>query len=163
MTSPIGQVQGKCRSFPKRFARNRPCLDSSNQGHASQARLTAACEDATGAVWLRTADGQLRRYHDGLLSPPWPVGSGRLLGLENHGLLWLDTGLGVLGIDPVSARDSMPLPYSQFSAMTRVDSLLPGREGGDDQAEKWTADTPPPARPRRARNLFFQGQTVPTG
>ena len=28
LTSPIGQIQGKCGSFPKRFAKNHPCRDS---------------------------------------------------------------------------------------------------------------------------------------
>src|SRR5512139_1230743 len=30
-----------------------------------EGRLAAACEDAAGAVWLYTADGQLWRYHHG--------------------------------------------------------------------------------------------------
>jgi ligand-binding sensor domain-containing protein/signal transduction histidine kinase len=111
--------------------------------------LRSACEDATGAVWLRTDDGQLRRYHDATLSPPWPIGPLHTVITEKSGLLWLDTAQGLLGIDPAAARDALPLPYTQFSAMNRVDFLLAsrtggywrlGRDGAGDVVEKWTGD-----------------------
>jgi ligand-binding sensor domain-containing protein/signal transduction histidine kinase len=116
-----------------------------------EGRLCSAGEDATGAVWLRTGDGQLRRYHDGVMSPPWSIGPGHVdeVIVEKSGLLWVDTGPGVLGIDPGAARDSVPLPYRQFSTMTRVDFLLAnrtggswrlGQEGADEVVEKWSGE-----------------------
>jgi len=42
LTSPIGRIQGKCGSFPKRFRCACPCRDSSNRAHASLYRSAKA-------------------------------------------------------------------------------------------------------------------------
>ncbi|MGD1083360.1 MAG: two-component regulator propeller domain-containing protein [Verrucomicrobiota bacterium] len=112
-----------------------------------EGRLLSACEDSTGAVWLRSDDRQLRRYHDGKLDPPWSIGAGHTIIAEKSGRLWAGVGQGLVEMEPAAARQSMPPPTNQFPALASVDLLLPsrtggfwclGRDGAEDVIEKWT-------------------------
>lgn len=115
-----------------------------------EGRLRSACEDSTGAVWLRTDDGQLGRYHDGKMDPPWRIGPGSTLIAEKSGLVWVGTPQGLVGIDPTAVRASAPPPTTRGPAMSKVDFLLASRTGGrwclgrdgvDDMVEKWAGDS----------------------
>ena len=108
-------------------------------------RLRAACEDSTGAVWLRADNGELARYHDGKLDALGGIGSGHTLIAEKSGLVLLGAGQ----IDPAAVRPSMPLPVTRVSGMSRVDFLLASRTGGrwclgqdgvTNMVEKWAGD-----------------------
>jgi len=109
-------------------------------------RLRAACEDSTGAVWLRADDGELARFHDGKLDDFGRVGPGHTLIAEKSGLVLL----GADQIDPAAVRASMPLPAVRVSGMSRVDFLLASRTGGrwclgqdgvTNMVEKWVGDS----------------------
>jgi ligand-binding sensor domain-containing protein len=112
-----------------------------------EGRLQSACEDATGAVWLRSDDGQIRRWHEGKMDPPWTIGPGHTIIAEKSGLLWAGVGQGLVEMDPAAALHSMPPPTKSFPALSRVDILLAsrkggfwclGRDGAEDVVEKWT-------------------------
>ena len=114
-----------------------------------EGRLRAACEDATGAVWLRADDGELARYHDGKLerleiARPG-LGPGHTLIAERSGLILAGTGQ----IDPAAVRSSTPLPVTKVSSMAHVDFILASRTGGHwyfgqdgvtNMVEKWAGD-----------------------
>ncbi len=111
-----------------------------------QGRLRAACEDSTGAVWLRAYDGELARYHDGKLDHWGGIGSDHTLIAEKSGLVFA----GILQIDPAAVRGSMPLPSTRVSGMSQVDFLLASRTGGrwclgqdgvTKMVEKWVGDS----------------------
>ncbi|MCX6892670.1 MAG: hypothetical protein NTX51_14305, partial [Verrucomicrobia bacterium] len=64
--------------------------------------LRAACEDAAGAVWLYTADGQLARCRDKRFEV-WNVGGSlpsrcRALIAEDASSLWVGTDISLVGI-----------------------------------------------------------------
>ena len=105
-------------------------------GHTThEGRLTAACEDAAGAVWLYTADGQLWRYYSGHASPflfelggPSPC---RVLMAERGGLVWIGTGTRQSAIGTVQEHGSLELPVEQnFPVSNRLDYLLGSARGG---------------------------------
>ena len=114
-----------------------------------EGRLRAACEDSTGAVWLRADDGELARYHDGKLerleiAGPG-LGPGHTLIAEKSGLILAGTGQ----VDPAAVRSSTPLPVTKVSSMAHVDFLLASRTGGHwcfgqdgvtNMVEKWAGD-----------------------
>jgi ligand-binding sensor domain-containing protein/signal transduction histidine kinase len=109
-------------------------------------RLRAACEDSTGAVWLRAYDGELARYEDGKLDALGRISSDHTLMAEKSGLVFA----GTWQIDPAAVRASMPLPLTKASGMSRVDFLLASRTGGrwclgkdgvTNMVEKWAGDT----------------------
>jgi ligand-binding sensor domain-containing protein/signal transduction histidine kinase len=111
-----------------------------------ESRLRAACEDATGAVWLRTDNGELARYHDGKLERKLKNGPDHTLIAEKSGLILAGTDQ----IDPAAVRSSMPLPATRVSGMSRVDFLLASRTGGrwclgkdgvTNMVEKWVGDS----------------------
>jgi ligand-binding sensor domain-containing protein len=93
---------------------------------SSDGRLRAACEDSTGAVWLRAYNGELARYHDGKLDRLGRIGPGRTLIAEKSGLLLA----GTEQIDPAAVRGAMPLSTTRVSGMSQVDFLLASRTGG---------------------------------
>jgi ligand-binding sensor domain-containing protein/signal transduction histidine kinase len=108
-------------------------------------RLQAACEDSTGAVWLRADDGELARYHDGKLDSLGRIGPGHTLIAEKSGSVLL----GADQIDPAAVRASMPLPATRVSGMSNIDFLLASRTGGrwclgqdgvTNMVEKWVGD-----------------------
>ncbi len=112
-----------------------------------EGRLRAACEDSTGAVWLRAYDGQLARYHGGKLDLFGRIGS------DDHTLIADKSGLVFAGtnqIDPAAVREAMPLPLTPVSKMSHVDFLLACRNGGrwylgldpvTQMVEKWVGDS----------------------
>jgi ligand-binding sensor domain-containing protein/signal transduction histidine kinase len=110
-----------------------------------EGRLRAACEDSTGAVWLRAYDGELARYHDGKLDRLGGFGSDHTLIAEKSGLVFA----GADEIDPAAVRASMPPPTTRVSRMSHVDFLLASRTGGrwclgvdgvTNMVEKWNGD-----------------------
>ena len=111
-----------------------------------EGRLRAACEDSTGAVWLRAYNGELARWSDGKLERLGQIGAGHTLIAEKSGLILAGTDQ----IDPVAVRSSMPLPRTRVSGMSYVDFLLASRTGGrwclgldgvTKMVEKWVGDS----------------------
>jgi len=113
---------------------------------SSEGRLRAACEDSTGAVWLRAYNGELARYHDGKLDRLGRIGRGHTLIVEKSGFLLA----GTEQIDPAAVRGAMPPPTTRVSGMSQVDFLLASRTGGrwclgqdgvTKMVEKWVGDS----------------------
>jgi len=115
--------------------------------------LRAASEDATGAVWLLTADGRLARFRDGKLAEfgnPQAQSQGTLverytLVAETNGMLFL----GADELDPTAVRESVAPAMTRVSGMSMVDFLLASRTGGrwcmgqdgiEKMLEKWDGD-----------------------
>ena len=69
-----------------------------------EGRLVSACEDATGAVWLYTADARLGRYQDGKLETLNfnfnPLAFCRMIVAEKSGPLWIGEDWGLFSISP---------------------------------------------------------------
>jgi signal transduction histidine kinase/ligand-binding sensor domain-containing protein len=122
---------------------------SFNIGRGSrEGALRAACEDATGAVWLYTADGQLCRIKDKKMDGPWYWDEGRpsncrSLVADETGLLWIGTDLSLAAIDPKAVKgDKPPVPVKRESPVGRLDFLLSSRSGGywrmaNGRIQKW--------------------------
>jgi len=96
-------------------------------------RLVAVTEDAAGAVWLYTADGQLARARGEQLevwkvnvSAPGAWGLAR----ETNGLLCLGTGRGVLAFTPNPPPAAAPLSLAFETVTGRVDRVIPSARGG---------------------------------
>ena len=102
-------------------------------------RLLAACEDASGAVWLRTADtgtdqptGRLVRFHHGGLVS-WPLGPShcRELILEHSGDLWVGTDGSQIALRPDAGGAAGGfLPVAEELPVARLDFLLASKLGG---------------------------------
>ena len=111
-----------------------------------EGRLSAACEDANGAIWLYTVDGQLGRYWKGKVDI-WNAGQGRFssshaLIAEKSGPLWVGTDWGLFSLATATARDSTALPVDQMLQVNKLDYLLASRTGGhwrlvNGRIEKW--------------------------
>ncbi len=111
-----------------------------------EGRLMSACEDASGAVWLYTADGQLYRYRDGK-TDVWQAGTGqysscRILAAEKSGPLWVGMDQNLFAIGPTTAANSKALPVTQIVPVGKLDFLLASQSGGcwrlaDGRIEKW--------------------------
>ena len=95
-------------------------------GKGSRNGLHAACEDATGAVWLRADNGDLARYHDGKLEQLPNLDSSHTLIAEKSG----SVVAGPWQIDPAAVRSGGPNPLTRISGMTPIDYLLASRAGG---------------------------------
>ena len=110
-----GQVQ------PIKIGRGR------RQGH-----LASVCEDAAGAVWLLTEDGQLGRSAHGSVDV-WNLNSspGHSVIAEHGGRVWIAAGNQILGLDPTTVRPGGPLPVTAGPPIKRqLDLLLASRSGG---------------------------------
>lgn len=130
-----------------------------------EGRLVGVAEDATGTVWLYTADGQLARQRDGQLevwkvnvSAPGAWGLAR----ETGGLLCLGTGRSVLGFEPRPGTPAAPLALAFETPAGRVDRVVSSARGGhwrlvDGQVEYWRG-----ARRERSLGPYPWG-TVPVG
>ena len=100
-----------------------------------EGRLVSICEDASGAVWMLTADRQLARSWHGNVDV-WNVfessslTEGRSVIAEKSGLVWVCTQNSIIGIDPTRVESHAPLIERQHSAMNDVDFLLASRSGG---------------------------------
>ena len=111
-----------------------------------EGRLQAVCEDATGAVWLYSADGQLARHRDKHFEV-WNVGGGlpsrcRALIAENGNLLWVGTDMRLTGIGPLPGATVGALSVAYEAPLARLDFLLASKQGGywrlaDGQIQKW--------------------------
>jgi ligand-binding sensor domain-containing protein/signal transduction histidine kinase len=114
-----------------------------------EGRLRSACQDAAGAVWLYTADGQLCRYRDGS-ADVWLVGAERssttrLVLAEDSGPLWIGTDRSLFAIDPNEAGASSELLRKYELPVRKLDFLLASRRGGfwrlaDGKIHKWKTD-----------------------
>jgi len=113
-------------------------------GVTSPPRLMAACEDASGAVWLHTADtgtegftGHLTRVREGRFeSWPWlsNVGRssvGRSLIAENSGSIWVGTDyeLAAVRSSGTNGPSSTP-PIEKQLGVAGLDYLLASTQGG---------------------------------
>src|SRR3989441_4109434 len=99
-----------------------------------EGRLMAACEDADGAVWLYTADGQLCRHRNGRVDV-WSVGadrfsSCRMVMAEKSGPLWVGMDWGLMAIGPTAALDPRELPFEKTVSVDKLDFLLASRGAG---------------------------------
>ena len=140
-TAGVALVQdGKIKSF-----------DIGRAGH--EGRLVSACEDATGAVWLYTADAHLGRYQNGKLdtlsfnfnSPPIC----RMIIAEKSGPLWIgEYGVGepwgqIFSFQPSNFHPPA-LPIDQLIRAEKLDFILAGQRGGtwrliNGRVQKWNA------------------------
>lgn len=102
--------------------------------------LAAACEDASGAVWLHYADGQLWRHDSGTTNALFfapdryslePFISRRTLIAEKSGPVLAGSDRRLAAFDPAeSARAASLAPAKQEFLPARLDYLLAGRDGG---------------------------------
>jgi signal transduction histidine kinase/ligand-binding sensor domain-containing protein len=94
--------------------------------------LVAICEDATGAVWLLTEDGQLGRYARGKIDV-WkmnpPVGVSVIA--DKAGKVWIGAGNKILGLEPAAVQPAASLPVTDGPEVRQqLDLLLASRSGG---------------------------------
>jgi ligand-binding sensor domain-containing protein/signal transduction histidine kinase len=117
---------------------------------SSEHRLVTACQDASGAVWLYTADGQLWRHAQDRFTPLLFAqdrpSTCRSLIAEAGGAVWIgaDTRLAMLGNTPMPGQ--MEAPIQQEIPVTRLDYLLASRRGGhwrlaDGRVSKYRSNT----------------------
>jgi ligand-binding sensor domain-containing protein len=115
----------------------------------AERRLTGACEDSLGAVWLCTKNGELWRYAEGQLAPVLLGLNGlsgwRTLIAESPGPLWVGTDRAQYAINPVTAKASLEFPMVDELPAGRLDFLLASAGGGywrlaDGRIQKWTGN-----------------------
>jgi ligand-binding sensor domain-containing protein/signal transduction histidine kinase len=143
-TAGVALVQdGKVKSF-----------DIGRAGH--EGRLLSACEDATGAVWLYTADAHLGRYQNGKLeilnlnfnSPAIC----RMIIAEKSGPLWIgEYGVGepwgqIFSFQPSNFHPPA-LPIDQLIRVEKLDFILAEQRTGswrliNGRVQKWNATQP---------------------
>jgi signal transduction histidine kinase/ligand-binding sensor domain-containing protein len=98
-----------------------------------EGRLIAACEEANGAVWLATANGQLCRYHDGEMNVWTRPEFSNCRGLSVEGTNWLvlATDRELFAFDPKAVQSGKDLPQGlHFVVLGGIDYLLSSRSGG---------------------------------
>ena len=108
--------------------------------------LRSACEDASGSVWLYTADGQLLHYHQGNVG----VGDGgtnrprssRVIIAEKSGPVWLGRSDGLYTTGTLSNLAQAGPPRFKVRSINQVDYLVASRDGGfwclaDGHVQKW--------------------------
>jgi len=103
-------------------------------GGGAAGRVMSICQDAAGAVWLYTADGQLCRYREGKVGI-WREGTVfpsqyRAVIAEKSGLLWVAMDSQIFSFDPAKAVADRPLPREQSEQGYPVRFLLPSARGG---------------------------------
>lgn len=109
-------------------------------------RLSAVCEDATGAVWLYTADGELGRYRQGQVDV-WKFGAEapsncRALVQEPAGPLWVGVDWGQFSLASPTNASGTDLDVATTVPTAKLDYLLASAQGGywrlaNGQVEKW--------------------------
>jgi signal transduction histidine kinase/ligand-binding sensor domain-containing protein len=115
-----------------------------------EGKLSATCEDNTGAVWLCTLDGRLYRFADGRLDK-WNITvlpSNKPLALvpDPTGLIWLGMDQVLVAFRPsVLAGSSSAFPLEQAVDERKLDFVIASRRGGqwrlaDGRVQRWTAD-----------------------
>jgi ligand-binding sensor domain-containing protein/signal transduction histidine kinase len=118
--------------------------------NGQEGRLMSACEDATGAVWLYTADAHLARYQDGKMeildfnfkSPAVC----RMMVAEKSGPLWIGEDWGMFSFRPANFKPPA-FAVEQLIRAQRLDFLLAGQSGGtwrlmDGRVQKWGSTQP---------------------
>ena len=119
----------------------------------SESRLRSICEDAAGAVWLCTQDGQLWRYKDGATNVfslgSEPSGGYRSVITDTDGQLWIgtDRSISALNLKSDFERGKLLSESIRPTALPggSLDFLLASRAGGywrlgDGRIERWNAD-----------------------
>jgi len=115
-------------------------------GDTREGRLTSACEDSSGAVWLYTADGQLGRYRDGRMEignfAAQQFSSYRQVIQEKSGPLWVGVDWGLYGFGTNASFESRELPLEHVLPAAKLDFVLASdREGywrlADGRVQKW--------------------------
>jgi ligand-binding sensor domain-containing protein/signal transduction histidine kinase len=122
-------------------------------GFGHEGRLTSAGEDATGAVWLYTADAHLGRYQHGkmdIVNLPFSAPArSRMIATEKNGPLWVDEYEpgGLSGLFSFRPENFHPpaLVVDQSIAVQRPDFILAGANGGtwrlvDGRVQKWNSN-----------------------
>jgi ligand-binding sensor domain-containing protein/signal transduction histidine kinase len=114
-------------------------------GH--EGRLVSACEDASGAVWLYTADAHLGRYQNEKMDVlgfnfPTPAVC-RMMAAEKPGPLWIGEG-GVMFSFRPSNFNPPAFAIEQWIPVQRLDYILASQNGGtwrlvDGQVQKWSS------------------------
>lgn len=100
--------------------------------------LASACEDSSGAVWLKMDNKTVGRYWNGKLEPVGGLFS--FVDAEKGGLLWLAQGTNLFGIMAPAASGAMIL--QQQIPVEDLKFLLAGKTGGywrfaGGRIEKW--------------------------
>jgi ligand-binding sensor domain-containing protein len=111
-------------------------------------RLSAACEDNEGNVWLYCANGELWRYANGRYSAFFynqGANSTRALAAEKGGQVWIGTDSNLCSIGQVFSGSSLVLPCNEEVSVTNLNFLLPSQRGGcwrlgNGRIQKWTAN-----------------------
>ena len=115
-------------------------------GRAGQeGKLTSVCEDATGTVWLYTADSHLARYRNGKMEtlgfnfPTPPIC--RMIAAEKSGALWVADVSGMFSIRPENFNPRAIIVGESIRA-ERLDFIWAGRNGGiwrlmNGRVQKW--------------------------
>ena len=96
-------------------------------------RLRAACEDASGAVWLYYENGDLWRYAGNRftpLAPPREESSTRTMIQETNGPLWIGTLRHQYAADTIAENGPPELPIARDISFPRLDMLVPSRRDG---------------------------------
>jgi ligand-binding sensor domain-containing protein/signal transduction histidine kinase len=123
------------------------------EGH--EGRLTSACEDTNGTVWLYTADSRLARYQNGKMDildfhiTNQPIS--RMVAAEKSGIIWISeyeqgrpgAYSGLFSFRPANFHPPT-LVVDQMIPAARLDYILAGQQGGtwrliDGRVEKWSA------------------------
>ena len=115
-------------------------------GRAGQeGKLTSVCEDATGTVWLYTADSHLACYRNGKMEtlgfnfPTPPIC--RMITAEKSGALWVADVSGMFSIRPENFNPRAIIVGESIRA-ERLDFIWAGRNGGiwrlmNGRVQKW--------------------------
>ena len=114
-------------------------------GH--EGRLVSACEDASGAVWLYTADAHLGRYQKGKMEV-WDFNFKtpavcRMIVAEKSGPLWIGEDWGMFSFRP-SNFSPPAFAIEQMIQAQRLDYILAGQHGGtwrlvNGRVQKWNS------------------------
>jgi ligand-binding sensor domain-containing protein/signal transduction histidine kinase len=108
-------------------------VSSLDLGGGTGVQLAAACEDATGVVWLYTTDSRLARCRDGTVENIWPVGERfsncRAVISEPSGQMWIGTDSRLFQLK----SDLRTRPFDlvlKSNAVPKQDFLVASRAGG---------------------------------
>jgi ligand-binding sensor domain-containing protein/signal transduction histidine kinase len=110
--------------------RIREIRDPTAAADAPVPRVMAICEDAHGAVWFYTADGQLCRYRDGRVDvwrhDPQRGGmpSSYRTVFSDGARLWLGVNWGLFSLNLTAEFPSRALPWEQFVPAGWLDAAL---------------------------------------
>ncbi|HUA38249.1 MAG TPA: two-component regulator propeller domain-containing protein [Candidatus Sulfopaludibacter sp.] len=108
-------------------------------------RLVSACEDASGTVWLYTADAHLARYQNGKMDVldfnfKTPAVC-RMIAAEKSGLVWVGEDWGLFSFRP-SNFNPPAFAIEQWNPVQQFNYLLASQHGGtwrlmEGHVQKW--------------------------